>query len=173
MARPPFVVGVVALRRAIGRRESVVTHGRLPGMAVTGVAVPDQASVSVAVTLEAIEGGIVARGQVQAPWVGECRRCLTELSGEVVAEVDEVFVADPEEGVTWPIEHNQIDLEPMVRQAVVLELPLAPLCRADCAGLCPSCGKDLNLGPCACPAPPGHLAWAALDVLRSDPPTLN
>jgi uncharacterized protein len=173
MARPPFVVEVVALRRAVGRRESVMTHGRLPGMAVTGAFVPDNASVSVTVTLEAIEGGIVAVGRVEAPWVGECRRCLAELSGEVVADVEEVFVADPEEGVTWPIERNQIDLEPMVRQAVVLELPLAPLCRDDCQGLCPLCGADLNQGACACPAATGHSAWSALDVLREDPPALN
>jgi uncharacterized protein len=142
-------------------------------MAVTGAAVPDDASVSVAVTLEAIEGGIVAIGRVESPWVGECRRCLALLAGEVVAELDEVFVVDPEEGVTWPIERNQINLEPMVRQAVVLELPLAPLCRPDCQGLCPSCGADLNDDPCACPAPTGHPVWHVLDVLHSERPTLN
>jgi uncharacterized protein len=143
-------------------------------MTVTGAAVPDDADVSVEMTLEAIEGGIVATGRAGAPWVGECRRCLRVLSGELVADVAEVFVPDPEEGETWPIDHNKIDLEPVVRQAVVLELPLAPLCRPDCLGLCVSCGADLNDGPCGCPPASEPGAWAALDALRPlDPPALN
>ena len=56
---------------------------------------------------------------------------------------------------------------PFTRDAVLLELPLAPLCRPDCAGLCPTCGADLNEGPCACPPAEGDPRWAALDALRS------
>jgi uncharacterized protein len=139
-------------------------------MAITEAAVPDTAPVAVDVTLEAVEGGVVVKGNVTAPWVGECRRCLTAVVGEVVASVEEIFVPDPEEGQTWPIEHNQLDLEPLVREAVVLELPLAPLCRPDCLGLCPTCGADLNSGPCQCVDGPADPRWAALDVLRRDPP---
>ncbi|HWW54717.1 MAG TPA: DUF177 domain-containing protein [Acidimicrobiales bacterium] len=170
MTRRPFLVDVVSLRRHPGFREHLVTHGVLQGMAITEAAVPDGAPVAVDLVLEAVEGGVVVKGNVTAPWVGECRRCLTAVAGEVVAEIEEIFVPDPEEGQTWPIEHNQLDLEPVVREAVVLELPLAPLCRPDCLGLCPTCGADLNAGPCACDGEGGDPRWAVLDVLRREPP---
>jgi uncharacterized protein len=170
MTRRPFLVDVVALRRHPGRREHLVTHGRLEGMEVTEAAVPEQASVEVDVTLEAVDGGVVVKGTVTAPWAGECRRCLGPVSGELRALVDEVFVADPEEGQTWPIVHNQLDLEPLAREAVVLELPLAPLCQDGCAGLCPECGADLNEGPCGCRRPGRDPRFDALDALRSEPP---
>ena len=51
---------------------------------------------------------------------------------------------------TYPLEGDQLDLRPLVRDALLLELPLAPLCREDCRGLCAECGADLNLGPCQC-----------------------
>ena len=73
-----------------------------------------------------------------------CRRCLRPLDGVVVADVDELYqehVTDPD---AFPIEDGQLDLAPMVRETVLLELADAPLCRHDCAGLCPSCGIDRN-----------------------------
>jgi uncharacterized protein len=84
----------------------------------------------------------------------------------VATTVDELFVTDPEEGETYPIAGDHIDLEPMTREAVVLGLPLAPLCRPDCKGLCPTCGAELNRGPCGCPPPATDPRWAALDALR-------
>jgi uncharacterized protein len=161
-------VDVVALRRHPGYREQFRTLARLAGMAVTEAAVPHDAEVDVAVSLEAVEGGVLVRGTVEAPWVGECRRCLTAITGRVVATLDEVFVDDPEEGETWPLVHDQIDLEPVVREAVVLGLPLAPVCRADCLGLCPICGADRNAGPCACLKVEPDPRWAGLDVLRGN-----
>src|ERR1700756_3055120 len=139
MSRRPFLVDVVALRRHPGYREHLVTNARLGGMAITEAAVPDDAPVGVDVLLEAVEGGVVVKGTASAPWVGECRRCLGVVTGELVAPIEEIFVPNPEDGVTWPLRRDQIDLEPVVRQAVVLELPLAPLCRPDCLGLCPTC----------------------------------
>jgi len=169
MSRPPFIADVVALRRHQGSRERLEVHAPLAGMAVTESRVPDGAAVDLDVTLEAVEGGIVVAGTVRAPWVGECRRCLGPVSGALEARVDEIFVREPEEGETYPILGDHIDLEPMTREALVLALPLVPLCRPDCAGLCPRCGADLNAGPCGCPPPGGDPRWAALDVLRRDP----
>jgi uncharacterized protein len=170
MSRNPFVVDVLSLRRRHGQRERLLTHGRLGGLVVTGAAVPDEADIRVDVILEAVDGGIVVKGEVQAPWVGECRRCLGRIDGALVAPLEEVFVAKPEEGDTWPIDHNHIDLEPVAREAAVLELPLALLCRPDCRGLCVSCGADLNEGPCRCAPETVATRWADLDVLRTDPP---
>jgi uncharacterized protein len=169
MARPPFVADVVALRRHPGYREHLRVRAPLAGLEVTGSRVPAGADVEVDVRLEAVEGGIVVAGTVGAPWVGECRRCLGPISGTAVADVEEIFVSDPEEGETYPILGDHIDLEPLAREAVVLTLPLAPLCRPDCAGLCVTCGADLNAGPCGCPPGDVDPRWAALDALRREP----
>ena len=65
----------------------------------------------------------------------------------------------------FPIEHGRLDLTPMVREEVLLAIPDSPLCRPDCAGLCPTCGADLNAGPCGCEQPGGDDRWAVLDQL--------
>jgi uncharacterized protein len=169
MARPPFVADIVALRRHPGYRDHLRVQARLPGLAVLDSGVPESSDVELDVTLEAVEGGIVVAGTAQAPWVGECRRCLGGVSGTVRADVSEIFVSEPEEGETYPILGDHIDLEPLTREAVVLALPLAPLCRPDCAGLCPTCGTDLNAGPCGCAPDGGDPRWSALDALRRDP----
>jgi uncharacterized protein len=168
MTRPPFLVDVVALRRHQGRRETLQTRDHLDGLRVTGSEVLPTSDLTVEVTMEALEGAIAVRGVVSAPWVGECRRCLKPIRGELRAEVEELFVRDAEEGETYPIEGDQIDLTAMAREAVVLALPNAPLCRENCLGLCPDCGADLNDGPCACPAAPTDSRWSALDAMRPD-----
>jgi uncharacterized protein len=166
--RPPFLVDVTTLRRHQGRRERVVTGGIVPGMAVTECMVPDQEQVSVDVTLESVDGGVIASGEVRAPWAGACRRCLRPLTGEVVAQVEEVFSADAEEGEAYPLVRNQLDLEPLAREAIVLGLPLAPLCQEDCRGLCPVCGADKNELDCGHTAAASDSRWTALDALRRD-----
>jgi uncharacterized protein len=70
-------------------------------------------------------------------WRGECRRCLGPVDGYAEAPVREIFEARPTEGETYPLDGEQIDLEPMVRDAVLLALPLAPLCASDCQGPAP------------------------------------
>jgi uncharacterized protein len=138
-------------------------------MRVTESWVPDGAAVDLALTLEAVEGGIVAAGTVAAPWVGECRRCLGPVVGNIEARVEELFVPEPEEGEAYPILRDHIDLEPLAREAIVLALPLVPLCRPDCKGLCPECGADLNSGPCGCAVVSSDPRWAALDALHETP----
>lgn len=83
------------------------------------------------------------------------RRALTWESDEELEDDEAYAIVD-----------DDLDLRPMVRDAVVLELPLAPLCRADCRGLCPQCGADLNEETCQC-EPPRDPRWANLDVLRT------
>jgi uncharacterized protein len=174
MATDPFVVHVARLRRSPGaswheiRRGPVVLAGPIheegidPGRSV----VPFDADVEADVSLTPFSGGIEVVGTVTAPWVGLCRRCATSVTGEVRIDVHERFCDPPvAEDEIYPIVDDTVDLGPMVRDAVVLELPMAPLCRADCAGLCPQCGADRNEGPCSCVAPRDP-RWANLDVLR-------
>lgn len=67
---------------------------------------------------------------------------------------------------TYELGAEQLDLAPLARDAVLLGLPLAPLCRPDCAGLCPTCGAELADGDCDCAPAPPDARWAALDALR-------
>jgi uncharacterized protein len=121
--------------------------------------------VTVDVDLDATTDGIVASGSVAVPWAAECRRCLKPIEGVAVARVDELYqeqVTDPD---AFPIEGEQLDLAPMARELVLLELPDAPLCREDCAGICPVCGRDRNTDPCDCDVTQRDERWAALDDL--------
>ena len=73
---------------------------------------------------------------------------------------------EEEDEETYPLKGEMLDLQPLVRDALLLELPLAPLCSEDCQGLCPTCGADLNDGPCSCDHAPADPRWAALDLLK-------
>lgn len=172
MAADPFVVHVARLRRAPAHPEHVVRQGEValagpmdaagidPGRSV----VPTGAEAEVDLELIPFEGGIQAEGTVRAPWVGICRRCAENVSGQLEIQVQERFGNDADEDF-YPIVDDTIDLGPLVRDAIVLELPMAPLCREDCAGLCPQCGANRNEGDCACVAPVDP-RWANLDALR-------
>jgi uncharacterized protein len=174
MAADPFVVHVARLRRQIGasshevRRGPVALAGPLdeagidPGRSV----VPVEAEAEADLVLRSFSGGIEAVGTVRAPWVGLCRRCMIPVHGELAIPVSERFGQAPiAEDDLYPITDDTIDLGPLVRDAIVLELPMAPLCRDDCQGLCPQCGIDRNEAQCRCVAPVDP-RWANLDVLR-------
>ena len=130
--------------------------------------------------LEVVSGGIVVTGAVSAPWVGECRRCLGEVGGDLTVEVREIYeprtsghteINPLEEEETYPLLGDQLDLQPLVRDAVLLNLPQVPLCRHDCAGLCPLCGGDRNVTACGCSESVADPRWAMLDALRGPDPS--
>jgi uncharacterized protein len=166
MRNSPFLVNVAALRQRPGTRRREERRGPIEGLGVTGSAVPEGAEVIVETVLEAVPGAVIARGTVTAPWRGQCRRCLVETGGVLSIDVQEVFEDDHDPEETYPITGDRIDLEPLGRDAVLLELPQIPLCRELCLGLCPTCGAELNLGACACPTETADPRWAALDALR-------
>jgi uncharacterized protein len=96
-------------------------------------------------------------GEVRA----ECRRCLTELTLPVHADVGVMFSADPDsqedpEVYALAPTASAIDLTQAVREELALAVQAYPLCREECAGLCPRCGADLNAGPCQCASAPDH-----------------
>jgi len=136
---------------------------------VSGSEVPSTALIDLEVELVPIGGTIEAIGTVKAPWQGACRRCLQMAYGELTGVVRELFESPHEEGESYPLEHDEIDLEPLARETVVLELPQAPLCREDCLGLCPDCGVDRNESTCSC-SPAMDPRWLVLDELRTEHP---
>ncbi len=95
------------------------------------------------------------QGEIRGTVHGECRRCLSEVVSEFVVPVHAIFSSDPataDDPEVYPLPQpvTAIDLTPAVREEVGLAVPAYPVCRDDCAGLCPRCGRDLNQGPCAC-----------------------
>lgn len=137
MTARPLVVPIAELRRHPGTRRRFTEAVALPGLGITTAAVPEGAPIEVDVELETLSSGLVATGTVTVPWVGDCRRCLTPVDGSTVARLKEIFEPRPVEGETYPMAEDLVDLEPMVRDAVLLALPLAPLCSTDCLGPAP------------------------------------
>ncbi|MER3452668.1 MAG: metal-binding protein [Acidimicrobiia bacterium] len=165
--RHPFLVSVADLLRHPGLRREAHLAGPITGLVVTGSFVPEGADVRVDVVLEPVSEGILATGTAVVAWAGECRRCLRPVAGELRVGFCELFEEHPTEGESYPLRHDQVDFEPLAREAVLLELPQAPLCTEACRGLCPRCGADLNEGPCGCVPDDRDPRWAALDVLRT------
>lgn len=162
----PLRVNTVELLREPGteRRVDVVVPAADLDVPVDRFASPD---VDVALVARSTVDGITVSGQVGVTWRDECRRCLRPVVEASAADVDEVYQAQPGDSDALPLGNDALDLVPVVRDAVLLALDHAPpLCRADCAGWCPTCGADLNAGPCGCATQQRDERWAALDALR-------
>ena len=162
----PLVIGVADLLRRPGNQRDEVASAVLDGLAVTSSHAVEGAPVELDLHLESVNEGIVVRGELHVPWEGECRRCLRTVRSTLDTAVFEVFEDEPVDGETSKLDIDRIDLEPLVRETVLLELPIAPLCREDCAGLCPECGTDRNEGDCGHGVEVRDLRWSALDELR-------
>jgi len=167
-----LVVNVLDLLRRAGATKDVHVVARAEEFAFDDPRIADTADVAVNIHLESGTGGIVATGDTCVGWSSQCRRCLRPVAGESRSELHEVFareaargevsLADPD---ALPLTGDQIDFVPVVREVVLLGLPLAPLCRPDCPGLCPRCGADLADNPCTCVVRTRDERWAALDEL--------
>ena len=174
--------GLVLDTRDLGRRAGamkvVQTSVEAPsdlGIAVIGV--PPGSPVELDLRLESVVEGVLVSGTATVPLAGECGRCLEPISDTLVVDLQELFAyADSttdltgEDDETARMEGDHLDLEPVLRDAVVLALPLTPLCRPDCSGLCAECGERLD----DLPADHAHGApdprWAALQALTTAKP---
>jgi uncharacterized protein len=168
-----YLVPVAQLLRDVPSQIEVSFEAPFDGQhefALRGPAETDvfpEAPVRVALRLESFSGGLWAKGTVSAPWHGICRRCSTPVLGVSEVAVRERFVDEraPGDEEAYLVENDFVDLTPLVHDAILLELPLAPLCREDCQGLCPYCGIDRNEASCDCQVPVDS-RWATLDGLR-------
>lgn len=146
----------------------------LSGVGTTTARVAGDGLVDADLVVEAIGDDICVSGTLRVPWMGECRRCLGEVTGELDVPVREVFERRPTEGETYPLGDGVVDLGPMVREAVLLAMPLAPLCSAGCAGPDPERFPARTPGEHDDDSEPGERPrdprWAALDELRFDTP---
>ena len=157
----PLRIDVVELRRKPATRRSFQREATVPDLVVGSTFVPADEPVSVELELESVSNGVMVAGTIRAAWEGECRRCLEPVRGAVEVDVQELFAdkGDPDE--IYPVDGDEIDLRPMVRDAIVLNLPLAPLCRPDCLGPDPERFPALVEGE-----GPVDRRWAGLSELR-------
>jgi uncharacterized protein len=166
MKASEFVVDVTPLRKVPGSVLRVQRRAPVTGLELSATAVPAGGDVSVDAELAWASDDVVVTATVQAPWVGQCRRCLAEASGEIETKVREVYEQASDGEETYALQGSRVDLVPLVRDAVLLGLPPAPLCHEGCRGLCPVCGANRNEVRCSCETSPPDPRWAALDALR-------
>jgi len=128
----------------------------------------DDSPVYGEVDLLRTDRGIFVSGTLETTLKAVCSRCLSSFVQPLTLKIEEEYLSKAEEGA-FTIEGNQeIDLSEAVRQYALLALPMKPLCRGECAGLCPSCGYNLNLGACSCPPSGIDPRFAQLAKLASD-----
>jgi uncharacterized protein len=132
-------------------------------MGIEVLRVPEGSPIEIALRLEAVMEGVLLTGTATAGLEGECVRCLEPIHDDVEVDLQELFVyeesdtaSDEEDSGTSRLEGDLLDLEPLLRDAVVLALPFQPLCEDDCPGLCTECGARLADDP-------GHAHEAAID----------
>jgi uncharacterized protein len=173
-ARAPLVLDTRDLPRSPGSMRAVSRVVPTPtdlGLELIGV--PAGADLSLDLTLTSVTEGVYVTGRVSAPLAGECGRCLRPITDHVEVSIAELYAYEhsttdetTEEDEVGRIHDELIDLEPVVRDTLVLALPVNPVCRADCRGLCPGCGVAWD----ELPADHGHTdtdpRWAALSALQ-------
>ena len=169
MATSAFVVDITPLKRQPGKQQPFVLSVPPPADLLLETAEVTATQLHIDLQLEVAGEELVAQGSITVEWNGPCRRCLERQDGATPIELREIFQRSPIEGETYPLAENDVDLEPMVRETVLLNLPVAPLCSADCAGPDPSrfpTSVVVDLDPEA--EPPADPRWAALSELTFD-----
>ncbi len=130
------------------------------------VGVPEGDPVHVSGLAESVHEGILVSGEAAATAVGECGRCLGAVEIPLEVEFQELFAYSVGEAFDFCIEDDCVDLEQVIRDAVVLALPFQPVCREDCPGLCPECGARLADDPAHSHGQRIDPRWSALDQVR-------
>ena len=144
------------------------------GIEILGV--PEGSAVHLDLRLEAVMEGVLVSGTAEAGLEGECARCLDPIVDTVRVDLQELFVyddlhhdhrGDDQDDDVSRLEDDLVDLEPLLRDAVVLALPFQPLCSEDCPGLCTECGARLRDDPDHRHEDPIDPRWAALGDLAT------
>ncbi|SDE18605.1 uncharacterized protein SAMN05660485_00086 [Blastococcus fimeti] len=142
--------------RELGRRAGALqeldrTVPAPEGWKVELIGVPTGADVHLRLRLESVMEGVLVTGEIEAPLVGSCARCLEPIEDSITVDVQELFAyegstteATSEEDEVRLVEGDFLDLEPLARDTIVLSLPLSPVCSEDCSGLCVDCGLRLD-----------------------------
>ena len=155
---PALRIDVADLLTHPAARRAVHLEAPVDSLAGSAARVPEDEPIVLDLVLERVSDGVVVRGTVRALWRSTCGVCLTDLEHTLTLEVGELFEAEPVEGDTYPLEGHEIDLEQLVRDVVLLELPLAPTCET--TGRAPCEPDVVDEEP-----PPPDPRWSALSEL--------
>jgi uncharacterized protein len=173
--RAPLVLDTRELGRRPGSQHGVTRTVPAPAdLGIEVLHVPEGSPVDLDLRLEAVMEGVLVTGEATAELAGECARCLEPISDEIDVRFQELFVYDDqhhdstEDDEVSTLEGDLLDLEPLLRDAVVLALPFQPLCTDDCPGLCPECGARLADDPNHAHEAAIDPRWAALAALEQD-----
>ncbi|MEO5663121.1 MAG: YceD family protein [Nocardioides sp.] len=181
--RAPLVLDTRELGRRPGSQLEMVRTVPAPAeLGIEVLHVPEGSPVELDLRLEAVMEGVLVSGSATAELDGECARCLEPIEDEISVRLQELFVYDDVrhdssdtdlEDETSRLEDDLLDLEPLLRDAVVLALPFQPLCEEDCPGLCVECGARLADDPEHGHEEPIDPRWAGLQGLETlqDPST--
>lgn len=169
--RAPWVLSTHDLGRRPGSMRRISPVLPAPANLTVGmIGVLEGVDVELEIRLEAVMEGVLVTGTARVPLSGECSRCLDPLASEIEVGFQELYFYSAEDAAEDDslLDGELLDLEPVFRDAVVLALPLSPVCSEDCPGLCVECGTKLA------DAGPDHrhdkidARWAALQGLRTD-----
>src|SRR5689334_17898324 len=132
------------------------------------VSVAEGEPVAVEVRLESVHEGILVSGEVETEYTGICGRCLIDIAESVQVEFQELFGYPGEETTDFEVQDDHVDLETLVRDAIVLSLPFQPVCQPDCPGLDPATGERLTTSTGSEHGAPIDPRWAALQDFTHD-----
>jgi uncharacterized protein len=179
--RKPLVLDT----RELGRRPGSMRTMRFPAPApdslgVELIGVPPGSDIDLDLRLESVMEGVLVSGTATVALTGECGRCLEPVNDTLTVDLQELYAypesttraataGDTIDEETSVMEGDHLDLEPALRDAIVLALPLTPLCREDCAGLCAECGERLDDLPEDHTHEAADTRWSALQDLLKTP----
>lgn len=176
--RAPLVLDTRELGRRPGSQRDMSRTVPAPAeLGIEVLRVPEGSPVELDLRLEAVMEGVLVTGTAQAALEGECARCLEPIDEQLDVRFQELFVYDDirhdgsDEDLddeASRLEDDLLDLEPLLRDAVVLALPFQPLCEEDCPGLCAECGVRLADDPDHSHEAPIDPRWAGLAALQDE-----
>ncbi len=166
-------------RRPGSQREVSLTVPAPAGLGIDVLQIAEGAPIELDLRLEAVMEGVLITGTATAALDGECVRCLDPIEEPLDVRFQELYLyddqgdqaPDDEDDEVRMLEDDLLDLEPLLRDAVVLALPYQPLCEEDCPGLCIECGAQLRDDPDHTHEAPIDPRWAALTTLEQDSTT--
>lgn len=149
--RSGLVLDTHDVSRRAGVLKEVTRVAEAPeDLGIDVIGVPPGSPIEFDLRLESVVEGVLVTGTAKVQLQGSCGRCLEPIASSEEVDIQELFCypgKELDDDEASRIEDDLIDLEPVLRDAVVLDLPFTPLCRPDCAGLCPLCGANLNKQP--------------------------
>jgi uncharacterized protein len=170
--RSPLVVNTHELGRRPGMMRELALSAPAPAdLAIELIGVPTASPVELQLRLESVMEGVLVSGAATVVLLGECSRCLGTVEDQLEVPLQELYLyperaGDEDEAAR--LDGELLDLEPVLRDAVVLALPFQPVCRPDCPGLCSECGVALAESPGHTHGDEVDPRWAALVGLPND-----